>query len=335
MMASFGEDRNQSSTLQLKSLSDNTVKYLKENFSVVEKNGILTSEILEETVTTVTDFYEISPFPNYNGFETDVDFSAHMRRNSFLKELKDFVGFNKDFIEVGSGTSQLSVFIASGSNNRVVALDPTLPSLKLGQEFASSAGVNNVTFLNADLFDDPIKPSSFDVVWCSGVLHHTRDTKKGFEVIVKWCRPNGIVIIGLYNRYSRLFTQIRKILFKMLGKGEIAKKLVMFLDPYLRNNAISEEKTTAWFRDQYDHPVERTHSLCEVLDWFKQNDIEFMGSIPNCNFEETDEKLDEMSGNSGTRARRIASQIKQLFSTHGGEGGLFLVVGRYRPKNIA
>ena len=23
----------------------------------------------------------------------------------------------------------------------------------------------------------------FDVVWCSGVLHHTKDSKKGFEIL--------------------------------------------------------------------------------------------------------------------------------------------------------
>ena len=100
--------------------------------------------------------------------------------------MKNSIGFNKSFLEVGSGTSQLSLALASGTNNLVVALDPTKQSLELGKIFAKKNNIRNVCFLNADVFDDPCSPEFFDYVWCSGVLHHTIDSEKGFKIISKY-----------------------------------------------------------------------------------------------------------------------------------------------------
>ena len=35
-------------------------------------------------------------------------------------------------------------------------------------------------------------------------------------------------------------------------------------------------------QDQYLHPVESLHTIDEVLNWFKLNNIEYISSIPSC-----------------------------------------------------
>ena len=100
-----------------------------------------------------------------------------------------------------------------------------------------------------------------------------------------------------------------------------------FLDPILRKN-ISKQKKLAWFQDQYEHPVESLHTLDEVLDWFDENNVEFISSIPSCDMNAVDYEHMFNGGNRGDLATRIFSQIAMLFSSFGSEGGLFLVIGR-------
>ena len=283
----------------------------------------------DKTLTTekVTEFYKDAPFPNYNDFQSKSDLLQIINSNPFIKDLKDKIGFNKKFIEVGSGTSQLSLALASGTNNEIVALDPTLESLKLGAEFAAQNNINNVKFLNADIFNNPIKNDYFDFVWCSGVLHHTQNSEEGFNIIYNWLKPGGTIIIGLYNSYGRLRTNIRQFIYKTLGKGNLSRNLILKLDPYLRQ-VMSDAKRDAWIRDQYEHPVERSHTLGEVLKWFKNKDVNFIGSIPSPTLETSYQPIDYMDGEKGTPTSRVLSQINMLFSNSGKEGGLFIVIGK-------
>ena len=48
-------------------------------------------------------------------------------KNLISRNLK-FIGYNKIILEAGAGTSQLSNYLAIGSNNKVFALDPTTES---------------------------------------------------------------------------------------------------------------------------------------------------------------------------------------------------------------
>ena len=103
------------------------------------------------------------------------------------------------------------------------------------------------------------------------------------------------------------------------------------MDPYLRKK-LSKEKDLAWFRDQFEHTVERKHSLDETIDWFDKNGVEFLGSIPSANFDGPLKKINDMDGDKGTYLKRIFAQISMIFSKAGGEGGLFLVIGKKKKK---
>ena len=301
----------------------------KKNVSVkkLELENIIQVGKKRETAELVENFYTANPFPNYDDMETIQDLTKKMEGNAFTSNFKKFCGFGKNIIEVGSGTSQLSIALANGTNNKIVAFDPTLESLRLGLDFAEKNKIDNVTFVNGDLFSDSFIPGYFDIVWCSGVLHHTESAKEGFKLIANWARPDGYIIIGLYNLYGRLRTVFRQFLFRLLGKGELARAIVSFLDPILRKD-ISKQKKLAWFQDQYEHPVESLHTLDEVLGWFDENNVEFISSIPSCDLNAVDYEHMFNGGNRGDLATRIFSQIAMLFSSFGSEGGLFLVIGR-------
>ena len=280
--------------------------------------------INDNTVKKVIDFYSEAPFPNYENNDDKSSINFKGENNHLSKEFKKFIGFNKDVLEVGCGTGQLSLYFSIGTNNRVYALDPTMESINLGNKFSIKNKIENIKFVNADIFDDVFNDKTFDFIWTNGVLHHTKNPSLAFDIISKYLKKNGYILLGLYNRYGRLRTLFRRILYKFFGAS-----LIKLLDPTLRNiKKGNEEQIKAWIRDQYEHPVESLHTLDEVLIWFKKNNIEFINSIPSCGFEGKEYSNLFQKTSKGNFLTRLYSQVSMLFNYLGADGGLFVVIGK-------
>ena len=182
--------------------------------------------------------------------------------------------------------------------------------------------IKNISFINANIFDDLFKSNKFDLIICNGVLHHTETPKEGFDLLCNYLKPGGIVIVGLYNRYGRLQTYLRKFIYKFINK-----RFALFLDPYLKkNSSISRSKKLSWEKDQYDHPLESAHTYDEVLKWFKTNKIEFLNYLPN-------ELLDQNENIFTYKIQsnfyvRMCEQIYMNFTKYSQEGGLFIFIGK-------
>src|SRR6185436_5142472 len=143
----------------------------------------------------------------------------------------------------------------------------------------------------------------------------------GFKALVPLVRPGGYIIIGLYNTYGRLATDLRRTVFRVTGgRGS-------WLDPYLRTG-LGPEKRRAWFADQYQHPHESKHTIGEVLDWFDQAGLRFLRSIPACAPDETALPPGGLfqPGRPCSARDRFVNQAKQIV-TGNREGGFFLMIG--------
>tara|TARA_B100000963_G_C22511170_1_gene618428 strand:- start:9 stop:926 length:918 start_codon:yes stop_codon:yes gene_type:complete len=292
------------------------------------KENIYTFKPKETFSKEINIFYNNEPFPNY-AQDNKLTILNKGDTNYLANNIKKKIGLNKKILEVGCGTSQLANYFAIGTNNQVYAMDVTFESLRLGKNFAENNNISNISFINADLFDDVFLHNSFDLIWCSGVLHHTKKPKQGFKQIIKYLKKNGIVVIGLYNFYGRILTRIRRKIFNIFGKS-IGTKFVMLFDPYLRslNGSKDSKKIKAWIQDQYQHPHESLHSIDEVLQWFKEENIEFLNSIPGCNFESAEADLNIDEKDKGSFYQRLINQILMIFNNYGKEGGLFVLIGK-------
>ena len=87
----------------------------------------------------------------------------------------------------------------------------------------------------------------------------------------------------------------------------------------------NQEKIEAWIQDQYCHPVESTHTYGEVLSWFDKNDIQFVNSYPNM-FQLQGDFFEEQPR--PNIFERLVQQICMIFTKLGGEGGLFIFIGK-------
>lgn len=301
-------------------------KIFKKDF--VSKENLIQFTIKDKVVKEVINFYKETPFPNYEDEDDKSTINLKGDKNILAKEFKDFIGFNKDVLEVGCGTGQMSLYFSIGTNNRVFALDPTIASINLGKTFANQNKIKNIKFVNADIFDDVFENEVFDFIWSNGVLHHTKDPSKAFDVVSKYLKKNGYILVGLYNKFGRLRTIFRRLLYKIFGKSVIS-----LLDPIVRNLKKNNNlQINSWIRDQYEHPVESLHTLDEVLVWFERNNIEFINSIPSCDLN-SDYGLNLLKKHSkGSFLSRFFSQVSMLFNNLGADGGLFIVIGKKNEK---
>ncbi len=301
--------------------------FLKKKFT--ENNGLFSFPINDSKTKKVTDFYKETPFPNYKDDDTKQSIIEKGNKNLFAQQFKKFIGYNKKVLEVGCGTGQLSIYFAIGTNNEIIAFDPTIESLNLAKNFSKQNDITNIKFVNADIFDDVLSKNYFDFIWCNGVLHHTKNPYTAFEITAQSLKNNGYILVGLYNKIGRIRTLVRKYISKIFGI-----KFLELFDPTLKHLKLSQKEKKSWINDQYFHPIESLHSLDEVLDWFKRNDIEYINSIPSCDFElhQNYENIFEKKSK-GDIHSRLFNQFSMIFNKLGSDGGLFVVIGKKNEYN--
>ncbi|OSM00091.1 putative ubiquinone/menaquinone biosynthesis methylase [Magnetofaba australis IT-1] len=272
-------------------------------------------------------FYEKTPFPNYDGFDDAAALVQKAKQGFFARLLDEQTPFGAKIVECGCGTGQLSNFLGVGNNRVVVGLDLCLNSLRLANGFKQRNKLNNTRFFQANLFRPPLCEGSFDYVISNGVLHHTSDPKLAFHTIAKLAKPGGYVLVGLYHQYGRLWTDLRRWIFRVGGDK------FKFLDPRTLSQRISAEKREAWFQDQYKNPHESKHTIGEVIDWLDEAGLEFVKSVPKAMpFESfsANEKLFDADARPEGAARTLAEMLMTFNNAR--EGGFFIVIAR-KPAN--
>lgn len=277
----------------------------------------------DDVTTSVKSFYEATPFPNYDEFDNVGWLVEKARKGVFAQLLDDQIPPRTRILECGCGTGQMSNFLSVASRT-VFGTDMSLASLGLGQQFKEKNDLQTVHFMQMNLFRPCFKPGTFDLVISNGVLHHTSDPFLGLQSISRLVRPRGYVLIGLYHRYGRTITNIRRVVFRVGGDR------FAFLDPNLRKRETSAPKKRAWFMDQYKHPHESTHTIREVLGWLETLGLKFVKSIPKTNGQpfSPEERLFEPEP-PGTRLQQALAERRMILSGSR-EGGFFIVIAQ-RP----
>jgi len=281
----------------------------------------------EARTEVVRAFYERAPFPGYPPRDSLEALRARGNRSDFARSLDQAIPGDARIVEVGCGTGQMSLYLAR-ADRQVIGADLCLASLRLGAAAARRFGVDQVTFVETDLHAPGLSPGGFDVVVCSGVLHHTPDPRRAFAKVVELARPGGIVVVGLYNAVARLPLRLRRLAARLSGYRWIP------FDPVLRARDAEPARREAWLRDQYMHPEEHRHTHGEVLRWFAENDVDYLRAFPSVLLDDPEE--DDLFA-PDPDVWPFEAWIAQLgwIASLGHEGGLFIMVGQRRAGPAA
>jgi SAM-dependent methyltransferase len=277
----------------------------------------------KDVTDIVKEFYEETPFPNYDGLDTRDGLRQKARISVVAQLLDEQLPKSAMILEVGCGTGQMTNFLGMRWGRTVVGSDLCLNSLKLATGFRDRFSINNAHFVQMNLFDPFFREHTFDVVISNGVLHHTRDAAAAFRSIQRLLKPGGIILIGLYNWLGRLPTLWLRSMIRTFGDA------AGLLDSRMRRER-DLGRRKAWFMDQYKHPHETKHSIGEVLDWFERADIDFLSCIPTIGDTEFNEDAVLLKPHpKGTALDRLSTEIEMLLSG-GVDGGLYIMIGRKR-----
>ena len=280
----------------------------------------------------VQSFYNKTPFPDYDlarfNSKEDLRTSAY----PFAKILDRSIPEDASIIDVGTGTGQLSAFL-SLRRKCVWGVDFSDSSLNKAKALKQKLRLKSWHLKKVDILDpkqvDDIG-MKFDYVLCMGVLHHTGDAYQAFRNILKLLKPNGYVAIGLYNKYGRIPLKLRILLAKTIFKNNDKVK-----DWFIRmqiGDVDDKERARGWWNDQYLHPHETTHTIGEVLSWFKKNNIAYYHTVPSSTpFSHENLEIMGVWNNMNEMYPkfpiRFYKQITWIWKTHR-EGGYWITFGR-------
>lgn len=124
------------------------------------------------------------------------------RRPSSERAFKDHTGLTpKDLegklvLDAGVGAGRYSE-VVSRWGAEVVGVDLGLAVDAAQKNLASRT---NVHLAQADIFQLPFAPESFDVIFSIGVLHHTPDPRAAFQKLVPLLKPGGTIVIWVYGK---------------------------------------------------------------------------------------------------------------------------------------
>lgn len=134
-----------------------------------------------------------------------------------------FTRFNrKTILEVGVGAgTDFIQWIRAGTN--AYGIDLTREAIENVSRRLQLSGLSPQDLRVADAENLPYPDNFFDLVYSWGVIHHSPDTIKCLEEIIRVTAPGGTIKVMVYNRHS-LFAVYRWILMALL-KGRPFRSL--------------------------------------------------------------------------------------------------------------
>lgn len=110
-----------------------------------------------------------------------------------------------DILIAGCGTGrEAAVAACRFPEARIVAIDISETSLDYAGERCVGTGID---FRRLDLHRAEDLGRAFDLIQCSGVLHHLADPEAGWASLVNVLKPGGVMRILVYSRLARLRVQ--------------------------------------------------------------------------------------------------------------------------------
>jgi len=104
-----------------------------------------------------------------------------------------------NFLEIGCGLGVVTSFGAKHLKGDAIGVDLSGAVARSARHFQNNPFLH---FIQASLWNLPLKQSSFDMVYSHGALHHTYSTKKAFQTIARFCKPGGYCYIWIYGSKS-------------------------------------------------------------------------------------------------------------------------------------
>ncbi len=186
----------------------------------------------------------------------------------------------------GCGSAQAPVTALTHPRARVVGIDICRASLAHSRMLMEKYDLRNLELRELPVEAAGTLGETFDLVVCTGVLHHLADPDRGLTVLRDCLKPEGVLYLMVYGRYGRLGVYLAQEYCRRLGVttapadlAELREAVQKFpaKNPLLLYAAryAEEAKTEAFLADSFLHPCDRPYTVPELYAWLDRCGVVF------------------------------------------------------------
>ena len=249
--------------------------------------------IKDSTSKEVKTQYELNPYPRwrYNSCakENKLNFlsviNSEISPNTIKPNSVQLTNKKINILIAGCGTGIQIIEASRYSNCEITAIDLSNSSISYAKRKVDEYGLKNINFIEMDLLELTSLNKRFDLIECSGVLHHMNEPSKGLSNLFDVLEPGGFLKLGLYSKYAR--EEILKAR-KLIKEKDIKPNIdgIRNFRNDLLNGEIKEVNeisnwsdfySTSMCRDLCFHTHENCYTLIEIKNILNVSNLEFLG----------------------------------------------------------
>ncbi len=192
----------------------------------------------------------------------------------------------------GCGSSQAPLIALNNPDCAVLGIDLSETSLAHSNRLRDQHRLANLELRQMSLLDAGELNRSFDLIICTGVLHHLPDPHAGLMALADVLEPSGSMAIMLYGKSGRAGVYLVQDILRRLGAGQnaegvrIARELLKFVPSYhylisTTGKLIRDLADDAELVDLLLHPQDRAYSVAEVMELIEAAGLVFFGWSDN------------------------------------------------------
>lgn len=227
--------------------------------------------------------YEANPYPRWHGAPAAGAFPLpRMLRSLFphLDAAKLAATHAPEILIAGCGTGRHAAISAQlHPHGRILALDVSRASLAFAMRRCAELGLANLRFAQADILELGALGSRFDLIECSGVLHHMSDPLAGWRVLASLLKPGGFMKLGLYSEAGRRAVTAARALVQGLGITEARERILALAagHPARAVARLPDFYYASGVRDLLLHVQERRFTVADIARAVDALGLELLG----------------------------------------------------------
>jgi SAM-dependent methyltransferase len=233
----------------------------------------------------VRDFYERMPYP---APRTSLDESGdpdHRRARFHLIWPAEQPRGTQEILVAGCGTSQAARYALRELDARITAIDISETSLRHTRDLQRKYKLENLELHQLPIERIQELGRSFDLIVCTGVLHHLLDPDLGLRALRAVLRPRGAMRLMVYAPYGRAGIYMMQEYCRLLGistSERDLRDLGATLDALPADHPISgvlrrakDFRRPEAMADALLHPQDRAYTVPEVYGWLERCGMSF------------------------------------------------------------
>ncbi|MAJ94110.1 MAG: hypothetical protein CMH01_01020 [Marinovum sp.] len=253
----------------------------------INKDKILSiGKIKNKVSKEISSQYEENPYPRWQSIAdiNEKEFDKVINTSIFPNNIKILNNQKAlDVLVAGCGTGKVAIAAAKlYKNSHIYAFDLSKNSLAYAKRLSDEYRVNNINFYQADILEIKKIKKNFDIIECTGVLHHMNDPLEGLRALLSVLKDDGYLRISLYSTMARSLVRKLRIKIKNENIGLNKKEIINFREKmkvqFKKSNILSSDfYSLSGFRDLFFNLKEHTFLQKEIKDILDKHNLDFLG----------------------------------------------------------